>query len=129
MAIELSEIWTVAAILIALQIGAVTWRVFRAITLLERGPRGWLLPADIMALIAMVVAFVGVFVVPSVGIENLTIPKVALGISIILSVGYPFALVVHYAVTPGGLGAARQAMIAVVVIFLVAFLFLLLSLW
>lgn len=129
MTIELSEIRTIAAILIALQLGAVSWRVFRAITLFERGRRGWLLPADVMALIAMGVAFVGVFVVPSIGIGNLTIPKVAVGISIILSVGYPFALVTHYAVTPGGLGAARQGMIAVVATCLVAFLFLLLWLW
>lgn len=129
MAIELSELWTVTAILIGLQIGAMTWRAFRAINFLERGPIGGLLPADIMALIAMAVAVLGVFVVPLAGIENLKIPKVALGISIILSVGYPFALVVHYALHPGGPGAARQAMIAVVVPFLVALLLLLLSLF
>lgn len=129
MAIELSELRTVAAILIGLQIGAVTWRAFRAINFLERGPIGGLLPADIMALIAMAVVFLGVFVVPLTGSENLKIPKVALGMSVILSAGYPVALIVHYALHPGGPGAARQAMMAVVVPFLVALLILLLSLW
>jgi hypothetical protein len=129
MPITLSEIWTVAGILIILNIGALTWRVSQTAHLPERGPIPWLLPADTISLIAIAVTFLGAFVGPLVGIKNLTIPKVALGISIILSGGYPVALVIHYALYPGGPRAARQERIAVGLIFLVALLFLVLSLW
>ncbi len=96
MEIELSDIWITAIFLIGLQIAAFTWRVSREIAVAERGDINWLPPADIMNLIAMVVAFLGVFALPIGGIENPNVPRLALGLSIILFAGYPFALAGHY---------------------------------
>ena len=56
MEIKLSDIWTAAGFLIGLQIAAFTWRVSREIGVTERGDMNWLPPADIMNLIAMMVA-------------------------------------------------------------------------
>jgi len=133
MEINLSDIWTVAGFLIGLQFAAFTWRVSREIAVAERGDINWLPPADIMNLIAMVITFLGVFVLPIVGIENPNIPRLALVLSIVLFAGYPFALAGHYDLYTKGprsyAYATKHEKIAVLVTIVVAIMLLGLSLW
>lgn len=133
MEIELSDIWITAIFLIGLQIAAFTWRVSREIAVAERGDINWLPPADIMNLIAMVVAFLGVFALQIGGIENPNVPRLALGLSIILFAGYPFALAGHYdPYTKGPRSydyATKQEITAVLVTIVAAIMFLCLSIW
>jgi heme/copper-type cytochrome/quinol oxidase subunit 2 len=96
MEISLEHVWAAAAFLIVLESGAFTWRVTREVGMADRGEVNWLPPADVMNLVAMVVAWLGVFVSPIVGFRNAKIPPVALGLSIVLFAGYPFALAGHY---------------------------------
>lgn len=133
MEISLSDIWITAGFLIALQIVAFTWRVSREIAVDERGDISWLPPADIMNLVAMVFAFFGVFVPAIAGIGGPQIPRLALGLSIILFAGYPFALAGHYDLYKKGRRsmayATRQEKIAVSVTGIVAVAFLAFSIW
>ena len=132
MEIKLSDIWTVAGVLIALQISAFAWRVSREITVSESGDVNWLPLADIMNLCAMVVAFLGVFVLPLAGIRNSIIPRLALGLAIILFAGYPFALAGHYDLYTRGPRsykfATKQEIISILVTIVAAIMFLIFSL-
>jgi len=96
MHIDLSAIWSAAGFLIILQVGAFAWRVGREITVGEKGEINWLPPADILNMVSMLIAFLGVFIFPLAGLDDENIPKISLGISIVLFAGYPFALAGHY---------------------------------
>ena len=131
MEIKLSEIWMAGGFLIGLQIAAFTWRVSREIAVAEKGDINWIPPADIMNLIAMVVAFLGVFILPIAGIKSPNIPQMALGLSLILFAGYPFALAGHYDLYTKGLRsyayATRQEIKAIVVTIVIASMFVVFS--
>lgn len=131
MEIELSDIWTVAGFLIGLQIAAFTWRVSREIALAERKEINWLPPADIMNLISLLITFLGVFALPIAGVENTYLPRLALGLSIILFAGYPFALAGHYDLYTKGRRSydyvTRQEKLAILVTIIAAFMFLVFS--
>ncbi len=134
MEITLSAIWAAAGFLIGLQIAAFTWRVSREIDVAKKGDYNWFPPADIMNLFAMIVALGGVFVLPIAGFENHELPRLALGLSIILFAGYPFALAGHYDLyTKGGKRSyaycTHQEKIAVLITFIFAIMFLSLWLW
>lgn len=96
MEISLSDIWGATGFLIGLQIAAFAWRVSRELNMAEKEEIIWLPLADMMNLFAMVVAFLGVFALPLAGIENSELPRISLGLSIVLFAGYPFALAGHY---------------------------------
>jgi hypothetical protein len=96
MEITLSDIWGAAGFLIGLQIAAFAWRVSRELNMADKEDIIWLPLADMMNLFAMVVAFLGVFALPLAGIENSELPRISLGLSIVLFAGYPFALAGHY---------------------------------
>lgn len=96
MGIELSHLWTVAGVLIGLQLAAFARRIEREVTVGDRADVTWLPPADLLNLTAMLVALVGVFVLPIAGLAPPNLPAAALGLSILLFAGYPFALAGHY---------------------------------
>ena len=129
MEIQLSTIWAAGAFLITLQLGAFTWRISREISVAEKQDINWLPLADIINLIAIVTAFVGIYIFPISGIKNIRIPQVMLGLSIILFAGYPFILAGHYELFRKGkrsyVYAPRQEIIAVSITILAATIFLL----
>ncbi|MFQ5961472.1 MAG: hypothetical protein ACE5MG_08740 [Candidatus Methylomirabilales bacterium] len=131
MEIPLSDIWVAAGFLIGLQAAAFTWRVSREIAVSERGDITWLPPADLLNLLAMLVAFLGVFVPPIVGLRTPNVPQVALGLSIVLFASYPFALAGHYDLYVKGPRsykyATGQEVIAIAVALLAATAYLLVS--
>jgi hypothetical protein len=124
MTIGISDVWEVAARVISVQIAAFAWRVSREVGESDVGDITWLPPADILNLAAMVVAFLGVFLFPILGIGPPRLPELALGLSIVLFVGYPFALAGHYELYTRGPRtygpAPRQERIAIVVTVLLA---------
>lgn len=132
MDIKLEHIWTASAFLIALQIGAFTWRINREIKIGEKGGINWMPWADIINLLAVVVALLGVFILPLTGLKSFKIPKIALGLSIILFTGYPFALAGHYELFTKGKRSMKyfpkQEGIAIIITLAAAILFLILSL-
>jgi len=93
---KLSEIWSAAGFLIGLQLGAFSWRLSREISMAERGEVTWLPLAEVLNLAALVVAVLGVFLLPIAGYASLRVPRVFLGVSLILFAGHAFALAGHY---------------------------------
>jgi hypothetical protein len=94
--VPLSEIWSAAGFLIALQLGAFSWRLSREISMAESGGVTWLPLAEVLNLAALLVAVVGVFLLPIAGYASLRLPRLLLGVSLILFVGHALALVGHY---------------------------------
>jgi hypothetical protein len=92
MNIELVDIWTAAGVLIGFQVTSFVWRVSREVDV----GITWLPPADILNLISMAVAMVGVFVFPILGLADLNFIRFSFGLAVLLFVGYPFALAGHY---------------------------------
>jgi hypothetical protein len=96
MNIELADIWTAAGVLIGFQITSFVWRISREVEVGKKGDLTWLPPADILNLISMAVAMVGVFVLPILGLAEMSFIRFSFGLAILLFVGYPFALAGHY---------------------------------
>ncbi|MCZ7385475.1 MAG: hypothetical protein O8C63_12120 [Candidatus Methanoperedens sp.] len=96
MNIELVDIWTAAGVLIGFQVTSFVWRVSREVEVGKKGDLTWLPPADILNLISMAVAMVGVFVLPILGLADLIFIRFSFGLAVLLFVGYPFALAGHY---------------------------------
>lgn len=96
MSIELTDIWTAAGVLIGFQITSFVWRISREVEVAKKGDLTWLPPADILNLISMAVAMVGVFVFPILGLVDLNFIRFSFGLAVLLFIGYPFALAGHY---------------------------------
>jgi hypothetical protein len=132
MDIKIEHIWTASAFLIVLQIGAFTWRINREIKIGEKGGINWMPWADIINLLAVVIALLGVFILPLSGLKSFNIPKIALGLSIILFTGYPFVLAGHYELFTKGKRTMKyfpkQERIAIIITLAAAILFLVFTL-
>jgi uncharacterized membrane protein YiaA len=89
MNIELADIWTAAGVLIGFQVTSFIWRVSREVEAGQEGDRTWLPPADILNLISMAVAMVGVFVLPILGLADQNFIRISFGLAMLLFVGYP----------------------------------------
>jgi hypothetical protein len=94
--IKMGEVWTAAAVLIGFQVTVFLWRLQRELELARRKGPNWFPPADYLNLFSLLTASL-VLVLPTI------IPAMAargaarvLALSVILFVGYPFALVGHY---------------------------------
>ncbi len=74
---QLSEIWSAAGFLIALQLGAFSWRLSREISMAERGEVTWLPLAEALNLAALLVAVIGVFLLPIAGYVSLRLLSVS----------------------------------------------------
>jgi hypothetical protein len=95
MSLELIQIWTVAGILLGFQITSFSWRISREAKV-GMTDWTWLPPADILNLISLTINAGGVFIIPIMGFVHNTFIQSALGLALLLFVGYPFALAGHY---------------------------------
>jgi hypothetical protein len=96
MPVDLGTLWTAGGVLAGLQITAFTLRITREIAVGREGDITWLPLADVLNLLSLLVTMLGVFVAPIVDIGGVALPMKAFGASVILLVGYPFALAGHY---------------------------------
>jgi len=103
MQVQLSELWTVASILLGFQLTAFSWRISREIAVRDEGDVNWLPPADILNYVSMAVVVIGVFVLPILGFADLALTQRLFGLGLLLFLGYPFALAGHYSLFKPGL--------------------------
>jgi hypothetical protein len=96
MNIQISDIWTAAGILIGFQVASFSWRVSREVSVAQKEDLTWLPPADIVNLASMIVTVIGVFVLPTLGLVDLTFTLRSFGLAVLIFAGYPFALAGHY---------------------------------
>jgi hypothetical protein len=127
MDIKLGELWTVAVVLLGFQVGAFSWRLAREIAVAASADIVWFPPAEFVNLLAILCNCVGVFVLPLAGVSNADSVRVALGISVLLFAGYPFALAGHYDLfVPGERSMAyftKQEKVAIALIVVAVLLF------
>jgi hypothetical protein len=95
MELTYGEILTAAGVLLGFQVTAFTWRVSREVEV-GKADLTWLPVADMLNLSSMLVVVLGVFVLPILNVANLNFMKHAFGFSLLLFVGFPFALAGHY---------------------------------
>ncbi|VVB92867.1 Uncharacterised protein [uncultured archaeon] len=96
MDIQLADIWIAAGVLIGFQVTSFIWRISREVEVGKTRDITWLPPADVLNLLSMVIAMVGVFVLPILGLVDLSFIKLSFGLAVLLFVSYPFALAGHY---------------------------------
>jgi hypothetical protein len=96
MDIQFADIWTAAGVLIGFQVTTFVWRISREVGVAEQEDITWLPPADILNLLSMVVAMVGVFVLPILNLVGVNFMKLSFGLAVLLFISYPFALAGHY---------------------------------
>lgn len=93
---EVSELWTVAAVLAGFQVSAFIWRINRELTMEKEGEITWLTWAERFLTISFLLLVCGVFLVPLLSsITPNTVAKL-LGTAIVVSAVYPFVLAGHY---------------------------------
>jgi len=93
---DLKEIWTAAAVLMGFQLTAFIWRLNRETEVRKSGGKNWLPPADYLSLASMIAIAFGVYAFPIAGYKFTLSPQQMFGLSVILFVGYIFALLSHY---------------------------------
>jgi hypothetical protein len=98
--LDFAAVWTAAGVVVAFSVTAFIFRIGREAQLRSEGLRYWLPPADFVLLGSLVVALVGVFVLPVLG-AGLAFARYALGWAFLLLAGYPFALAGHYEILLG----------------------------
>jgi hypothetical protein len=142
--VELKDLWTVGAVLMGFQLAAFTWRLTRELNgrdlreeyHIEKNQDvdRWFPPADYLNLASLLVIVGGVFLVPILSLGSARFAERALGLSAILFVGYPFAVLGHYnllfsrrTTPPGEFSTVREKAVIVVTILLSVFYAMLLS--
>jgi hypothetical protein len=95
MEFDIRELWTAGGILLGFQLTAFHFRLSRELKFRDEGDITWLPWADLFSLISMLIMVLCIFLLPILGI-GLHIAANAFGVSLILFVGYPFALAGHY---------------------------------
>ena len=93
---QLRDIWIAAGVLMGFQVTSFAWRISREVKVAEKNDLTWLPPADLMNLASMVVAVVGVFVLPTLDLVGTNFAEHSFALALLLFVGYPFALAGHY---------------------------------
>jgi len=96
MNVELANVWVAAGVLVGFQVTSFAWRVSREVKVGATDDLTWLPPADIVNLTSMVVAMLGVFVLPILGLVGMNFMEHCFALAVLLFVGYPFALAGHY---------------------------------
>ena len=86
---------TVAGLLLGFQVTAFSWRVTRESAMGDKQDTTWLPPADWVNLGSIVVLALGVFLMPLLG-GSQRIQELSVGLGVVLTMGYPFALAGHY---------------------------------
>lgn len=94
--LQLSQIWTISAILAGFQVTAFTWRIQREIDMSARQEITWVTLPDGIVALSFLILVGGVFVAPlSDSVSTSTAAKL-MGTSLMIYAAYPFVLAGHY---------------------------------
>ena len=94
--IELSELWSTAAVLVGFQIAAFGWRINREISMEAKTERTWVTFADGFVALSFVALVLGVFGGPAAGYLSTEVAAKTLGGALLLMLAAPFILAGHY---------------------------------
>ena len=94
--INLSQLWTAAAVLTGFQVTALSWRIKRELTMEAKGEKTWLTLADFLVGGSFLVLVFGVFASPIFGTVTISVAAKLFGIALILFTSSTFVLAGHY---------------------------------
>ena len=98
--IQLSQLWTVAAVLFGLQIAALAWRIRRETYMEATGETTWITLADLLVAASFLVSVVFVFVAPLSGFASTAFGTKMFGVALMMFAASPFVLAGHYNLYP-----------------------------
>ena len=94
--VQLSQVWTAAAVLAGFQVTALTWRLNREVAMEGGSERTWVTLPDGYVAISFLVVVVGVFAAPLSGAASTDMAAKLLGVAMIVFAACPFVLAGHY---------------------------------
>lgn len=94
--INLSQLWTAAAVLTGFQITALSWRIKRELSMEAEGETTWLTLADYLVAASFLVLVFGVFASPIFGTVTTDVAAKMFGVALILFTSSTFVLAGHY---------------------------------
>lgn len=94
--IELSSLWTVAAVVLGFQLAALAWRFGREVAMEATGERTWLTAPDLIVMLSLSILVGGVFAAPILGYSDSDNAAEWFGLSLVVFASSPFVLAGHY---------------------------------
>ena len=94
--IQLSQLWTAAAVLAGFQVTALTWRLNREVAMEFKSERTWVTLPDGFVASSFLIVVVGVFAAPLSGTATTEMAAKLFGIAMLVFAASPFVLAGHY---------------------------------
>ncbi len=87
--INLSQLWTAAAVLAGFQFTALIWRISREVEMEASGEQTWLTLSDYVAAVSFLILVIGVFVIPALNFYPSSVTARVLGTALIVAYQLP----------------------------------------
>lgn len=94
--IQLSQLWTAAAVLAGFQVTALTWRLNREVAMEAEDERTWATFPDGYVAASFLVVVAGVFAAPLSGAASTEMAAKLFGVAMLIFAASPFVLAGHY---------------------------------
>ena len=96
LSIQMSQLWTIGAVLAGFQVAALTWRIKREIDMERQGETTWLTLADYFVMVSFLILIFGVFAGPAIGALTSGWAVKLFGFALIVFGVSPLVLAGHY---------------------------------
>jgi hypothetical protein len=93
---ELKDLWTPTGLLLGFQVTLFKWRLELESEVGDKGDIPWLVPADYLSIVGMLVFVFGTILLPLSGIASSNFARIAFGLGSLLFVGQALGLAGHY---------------------------------
>lgn len=101
------SLWGAAGIIVGFQVTAFTLRINREIDVSRSGDFTWFPVADLLNMLSLSVTLIGVFALPALDVIGRESASRLFGLSVLLLLGYAFALAGHYEMYRAGARTMR----------------------
>ena len=93
---DLKDLWTPTGLLLGFQATLFKWRIERESKVGDEGDIPWLVPADYLGIVSMILFVFGVILLPLSGISSSHLARLAFGLGSLFFVGQSLGLAGHY---------------------------------
>lgn len=93
---DLKDLWTPTGLLLGFQVTLFKWRLEREAEVGDKGDIPWLVPADYLSILGMLVFVFGTILLPLLGFGSINFARTSFGLGSLLFVGQALGLAGHY---------------------------------
>lgn len=93
---DLKDLWTPTGLLLGFQATLFKWRIERESEVGDKEDIPWLVPADYLGIVSMILFVLGVILLPLIGITTSYSARLSFGLGALLFVGQSLGLAGHY---------------------------------